>query len=328
MSLIEYTPNGLYCQQADVYIDPIRAVDKAIITHAHADHARWGSKYYLANEISEHVMRLRLGKDINLETISYNKTININGVKVSLHPAGHIPGSSQIRLEYKDEIWVITGDYKTEDDGLSTPFEPVKCTHIVTESTFGLPIYNWKSQKEIFEEINQWWNKNAKENKCSVLVGYSLGKAQRLLNGLDQSIGKVLVHSTIYETNEALQKSGVQLSNYHKIDKSVQAEDIKKAMIICTPNAMNDNTLNKFEPYEIAYCSGWMALRGAKNRMPIDRGFVISDHADWKGLNFAIKESQAENVYVTHGYNAVFARWLREQGINGMELNTLFDRIE
>ena len=172
-SLIEFTNEGLYCPPADIYIDPRRPVKKAIVTHAHSDHARWGMKHYLAHHDSENILRLRLGQDISLETLAYNQVIDIAGVKVSLHPAGHIYGSSQVRLEHKGQVWVISGDYKLEDDGFSGQFEPVRCHSFVTESTFGLPIYSWKPQPSVMEEIHQWWQNNQSQQKASLLIAYS-----------------------------------------------------------------------------------------------------------------------------------------------------------
>lgn len=328
MPLITYTDKGLYCEQADVYIDPWKSVHKAIVTHAHSDHARWGMKHYLSTKLSEEVLRLRLGKDISIQTLEYAEKIWMNGVEISTHSAGHIPGSAQIRLAYKNEIWVISGDYKIEEDGISTPIELQKCTHFITESTFALPIYDWKDQKEVFNEVNEWWRQCVEEGKVCVMIGYSLGKAQRILKNIDHSIGPVYVHKTIADTNEALIKSGLNLPSYKRIEEDTKEEHFKNAMIICSPNAMQEKWFSKIKEYETAYCSGWMAIRSARKKMNMDRGFVISDHADWKGLNYAIKETEAEKVYVTHGYNALFARWLNEQGIQAQELNTLFDREE
>src|SRR5687767_15681366 len=155
MGLIEFSDKGLYCRQGDFYIDPWKPVDRAIITHAHSDHARWGSKYYLCHRQTKPLLRLRLGEN-NFQGVEWEETTDINGVKVSLHPAGHMIGSSQIRVEHKSEVWVVSGDYKIEDDGLSGKFEPVACNTFITESTFGLPIYNWKTQSEIFRDIQDW----------------------------------------------------------------------------------------------------------------------------------------------------------------------------
>lgn len=326
MSLLELTPSGLFCRQADIFIDPWKPVDKAVITHAHADHSRWGMKHYLAHQMSEEVMRLRLGEDIALETLRYNQAIEINGVKLSLHPAGHIPGSSMVRLEYKGKVTVVSGDYKTEDDGLCDPFEPVKCHEFVSECTFGLPIYKWEPQEKIFDAMNTWWKLNASNGMNSVVFGYSLGKAQRILNNLDFSIGEVFVHGAIWNTNQALLKNGLQIPDVPKVTAEIPKSRFKGALIIAAPSAMGTPWMKRFSPYRTAICSGWMNVRGARRRRAADAGFVLSDHADWDGLISAIKASEAEKVYLTHGNTAVFGKYLEEvEKIHAVELQTLFE---
>lgn len=323
--LIELTPYGLYCPMADIFIDPWRPVDKAVITHAHSDHARWGMKSYLAHIHSQEVMKLRLGSEISLQTVAYHEEVKINGVSVSLHPAGHIPGSSQIRLAYHGKIAVVSGDYKLESDGLSVPFEPVKCHEYVSECTFGLPIYKWQPQREVFENINQWWKTNADNNRNSVIFAYSLGKAQRILNHLETSIGEVFVHGAIWNTNQALLANGVKVLDAEKVTGEMPKSRFKGALIMAPPSAMGTPWLKKFAPFRTAICSGWMNVRGARRRRAADTGFVLSDHADWEGLITAIKSTEAEKVYLTHGSTAVFGRYLEEvEKIKAVELETLF----
>lgn len=319
--LIQFTSAGLYCKQANIYIDPWRPVDKAVITHAHSDHARWGSKEYLAHNDSEFILRHRLG-NISLQTIPYYQTVQINGVSISLHPAGHIIGSAQVRLEYKGEVWVVSGDYKVKPDGYTIPFEPVKCQHFVTESTFGLPIYNFPDAQEVNTQMNSWIHKNAEEGFSSVIIAYALGKAQRILKGLQTEL-PVLLHSTVYNTNEAL---GVDNSRYLKFTPELKKEEINPGVILATAMAMGTPWLRRFEPYRLAMCSGWMQLRGARRRRNADMGFVMSDHADWQGLNDAVLATRAENIYVTHGYKSIYAKWLRETyGLNAIEVETQFE---
>ena len=325
MALLKFTDKGIYCEQADVYIDPWKPVKKAFITHAHADHSRWGHKLYLAHKDSEGVMRLRLGQDLNLQTVEYNQDILINQVKFTFYPAGHIVGSSQIRVEYKGEVWVASGDYKPEPDGVSTPFEPVKCHTFITECTFGLPAFHWKPQSEIMNEINQWWRQNSAEGKCSLLFGYSLGKAQRILCNIDPSIGPILVHGAIANTNEALQHTGIKLPPTTYIDKDIKKELFKNALVIAPPSAIGSAWAQKLKPYATGIASGWMNLRGTRRRKSVDRGFVLSDHADWNGLNESIKATGAENIITTHGYTNIFTKWLQEQGYNAMTENTDFE---
>jgi putative mRNA 3-end processing factor len=324
-NLLEFTAQGIYCPAADLYIDPWRPVARAIITHAHSDHARRGHQYYLAHHTSEQVLRLRLGADIHLETLAYNQPVYRNGVRISLHPAGHVYGSAQIRLEYQGEIWVVSGDYKTDTDAISQPFEPVTCHTFITESTFGLPVYQWKPQSELFAEVNQWWRENQAQDKVSVLFGYSLGKAQRILGGLDTSIGNIFVHGAVWNVNEALRADGAQLPAVTKVNRELSKEVYRGGIVVAPPSAMATAWMKKFSPYTTAAASGWMTLRGAKRRRALDRGFVLSDHADWHGLLSAVKATGASRVYVTHGYKSAFARYLKEQGIEAYEAETLFE---
>ncbi len=321
--LLELTPHGLYCRQADVFIDPWRPVDRAIITHAHSDHAKWGMRHYLAHHYSENILKLRLGEPISLQTVGYKEIININGVEISLHPAGHIPGSAQVRLAYKGRVTVVSGDYKVEEDGLSTPFEPVPCHEFVSECTFGLPIYKWAPQQEINQQINDWWQMNASNNRNSVVFGYALGKAQRILNGLNRDIGEVYVHGAVHNVNVALAGNGVPVFEAPKI--SSDTPRLKGALIVAPPSAMGTPWMKKLSPYQTAICSGWMNIRGARRRRAADAGFVLSDHADWNGLNQAIQATGAEKVFLTHGSTAAFAKYLKENAhLEAVELETLF----
>lgn len=322
MALLELTSKGLYCARADVYIDPWHPVERALITHAHADHSRYGHQHYLAHHHSAPIMRHRLG-NIDVQGTEYAEIININGVHFSFHPAGHIPGSAQIRVEHKGEVWVASGDYKLEPDGISTPFESVKCHCFITESTFGLPAFKWKPQKEIFDEVNTWWRKNAEQGKASVLTGYSLGKAQRLLANVDANIGPIYTHGAIDEINQLMLKHQIiELPEMHRVTGLEKKEDYRGALIVAPPSVQGSTWLKKLQPYSLAMASGWMALRGIRRRRGADKGFVISDHADWDALNTAIKESAAERVLVTHGYTDIFSRWLQEQGYDAQPLQT------
>lgn len=322
--LLETNENGLYCRKADVYIDPWRPVSKAIITHAHSDHARAGNQYYLATHTSKEILKLRLGQEIKIETLDYNRPWTINGVKFSFHPAGHIVGSAQVRIEYKGEVWVVSGDFKTEPDNISEPFELISCDTFISESTFGLPIFQWKPQEEIFREINNWWLENKNKGLTTLLCGYSLGKAQRLLKNLDQSIGSVFVHGAIANVNDALVANGVSLPAYHRIMPDTPKSSFAGNLILAPPSALNSPWARKFKPLSSGVASGWMNLRGAKKRKAVDRGFILSDHADWNQLNHVIKECGASQVYITHGYTAVYSKWLNECGISAKEMNTLY----
>jgi len=324
--MLKFNDNGIYCEQADVYIDPWGQVDRAIITHAHSDHARWGSRHYLAHHFSVPILRWRLGADINATGIEYGEEITINGVKISLHPAGHIIGSAQVRLEYKGEIWVVSGDYKLQDDGLSTPFEPVRCQHFITESTFGLPVYRFPSPTMVQHDINDWCAKNAAIGKTSIVIGYALGKAQRIIANLDRSIAPIYVHGAVHNINNALAQNGFDFSYAKPIEPSLTKKDLQGVIVVAPPSAVGSPWLKRFEPYSEAICSGWMQLRGARRRRGADRGFVMSDHCDWQQLNDAIKATGAENIYVTHGYKSIYAKWLRDDmHLSATEVDTLYE---
>jgi putative mRNA 3-end processing factor len=320
--LVGFTDKGLYCTQGDFYVDPWRPVRKALITHAHSDHARHGNQEYITTSESVPITKHRLGSHIRITGVNYGKPININGVKVSFHPAGHVIGSAQIRLEYKGEIWVVSGDYKTEDDGISTAFEPVKCHTFITESTFGLPSFRWRPQEEVFREIRDWYLQNREKGISSIIGAYSLGKAQRLLKALYESADRIYVHGAIENTNEIFRSQGFDLPAVYKADNRSHPSNYAGSLVICTPSALGTVWTKKFGEHREAVVSGWMAIRGIRRRRGADTGFVLSDHADWHGLNEAIKATGAENIYVTHGYTELFAQWLREQGLNAQNVRT------
>ena len=325
MALLEFNDKGIYCPPADVYIDPWKPVERALITHGHADHSRWGNKHYLCTESAKPVIRYRLG-DVQIQTVRFGEKLSHNGVDFSFHPAGHILGSAQIRVEHQGEVWVVSGDYKLEDDGLSEPFEPVPCHTFITESTFGLPVYRWQEQSKVFEEINAWWRKNKAERKVSLLTAYALGKAQRLMRGLDESIGPIFTHGAIENTNQVMRRQGVRLPKAKKVSAKFKKEDYVGGMVIAPPSALSAPWMRKFKPLSIGIASGWMALRGARRRRAADRGFILSDHADWNGLNEAITATGAERIIVTHGYTNIFTRWLREErGLEAYEAQTEFE---
>ena len=327
MALIDFTEKGLYCSAGNFYIDPWKPVDKAIITHAHSDHARWGSSNYLCHHYTKPILELRLGPN-SYESVDWNETINMNGVKISLHRAGHIIGSAQIRVEHKGEVWVASGDYKVDDDGLSGAFEPVKCNVFITESTFGLPIYKWKTQPEIYSNIQQWILKNQAAEKASVLIAYSLGKAQRVLQAAAAVTDKIYAHGAIWNMQETLKNAGWKLPEVKRVVPDMPKETFKGAVIIAPPSADGTAWIKRFTPYSIGVCSGWMQVRGNARRKNVDAGFVLSDHADWDGLLQAIKATEAEKVFVTHGFQAAFSRYLNETGIESAEVKTQFGNDE
>lgn len=321
MQLIKFTKKGIYCPRGKFYLDPWFPVDYAIISHGHADHARWGMKSYLCHNESKAILQHRIGADIKIESLGYDDPILINDVKVSFHPAGHVIGSAQIRLEYKGYVVVFSGDYKTQPDFISTPFEPIKCNTFITESTFGLPIYNWKSEKELQAELHQWVETNKTNNRTSVFLGYSLGKAQRLMSLLD-GMDDVYVHSAIHNLNEAISNSGIQLPRTTLLVNDFDKKEIQNRIIIMPPGLLGSKLLKRVPNAATAICSGWMQIRGNRRWQSVDAGFAVSDHADWNGLLSAVKATEAEQVYVTHGSQAIFSKYLNEIGIKANELKT------
>lgn len=322
--LLQFTDRGIYCDVADVYIDPWKPVDKALITHGHADHARWGHKKYLCTPLTAAIIRARISNDLEIQTVEYNQPVRINGVTFSFHPAAHIIGSAQIRVEHKGEIWVASGDYKTEDDGISGPLEIVKCHTFITECTFGLPIYKWEPQAQVMDNINMWWKNNAAENLPSIIYAYSLGKAQRIIQNIDTTIGPILTHGAVENMNEVCRTAGVDITETTRITYNDQLDIAKKALIVAPPGAHNSAWSRKFKGAKHASASGWMTLRGARRRRNVDRGFILSDHADWQGLNTVIQETRAENVIATHGYTNSFVQWLTAQGLKAITEQTSF----
>ena len=320
--LIVQRPEGLYCPPGDFYIYPWRAVDRAVITHAHADHARTGHGHYLAAAPSEGVLRARLGQGIALQAVQYGEVVTHNGVTVSLHPAGHVLGSAQVRLTHGGQTWVASGDYKVAPDATCAPFEAVRCDVFITESTFGLPIYRWRLDAEVFAEINAWWAGNAAVGRASLLMCYSFGKAQRILSGVDASIAPIVVHSAIQTLNAAYRDAGVNLPETKLVSEVLDPADFKRALVLCPPSAAVGSWVKRFGDFSDAFASGWMQLRGARRRGSYDKGFVLSDHADWPGLMSAIGATGANRVIVTHGSVPVMVRYLKEQGLQAGSFQT------
>jgi putative mRNA 3-end processing factor len=327
MSLIKFTNKGIYCEQGGFYIDPWQPVDLAVTTHGHADHVKWGNKAYLCHDLTRPILNQRLGPDLVIETLPYNKQVTINGVKLSLFPAGHVIGSSQIRLEYRGEICVVSGDYKVEYDGISTAFEPVKCHTFVSESTFGLPIYKWQPQDVIFKQIQNWVSDNHDKGKTSVLVAYSLGKAQRLIKNLADHC-QIYVHNSIANLNDGFIKAGVNLPETIRITPELKKETLQQGIVIVPPAMAEGKWIKTLQQAATGVCSGWMQVRAGRRWRSADAGFALSDHADWPGLLDAIKATEAEKVFVTHGFTATFSKYLNEIGIVSEEVKTQYGNEE
>ena len=321
--LVCLRPAGLYCPAGDFYIDPWRPVERAVVTHAHGDHARTGHTHYLAAAPSAHVLRARLG-DISLQTVQYGESTDFTGTKVSLHPAGHVLGSAQVRIEHRGRVWVASGDYKVEADPTCASFEPLRCDTFITESTFGLPVYRWPPSTEVFDDINRWWAGNVAAGRASVLFCYAFGKAQRILAGIDPTIGPLLVHGAVEPLNRAYRASGVALPTTQLVSDVTDKDALRRALVLAPPSAQGTPWLKRFGDYSDAFASGWMRLRGTRRRRALDRGFVLSDHADWPGLMQAIGATGAARFIVTHGQVPVMVRWLREQGLEAEAFRTEF----
>ena len=300
--LLEMSPSGWYCAAGDFYIDPCRGVARAVITHAHSDHARPGSQSYLTSVTGAVVLRERVAKRARIEPTAFGEPVMINGVKVTLHPAGHILGSAQVRVEYRGEVWVVSGDYKTERDPTCEPFEPVRCHTFITENTFGRPVFQWRPQVDVFAEINAWWRANQARGVTSVIGAYALGKAQRLVAGVDHTIGPVVVSAAVWQFVEAYERAGIALP---RVERTV------------TPGCLVVGEIPRGTdpaPVERAFASGWMQLPYAHKRFGVARGFVLSDHADWPGLIATVRATGAEQIIATHGDGREFVRWLQQQG--------------
>jgi putative mRNA 3-end processing factor len=325
VELLTVTNRGLYCALGDFHIDPWEPVDFAIITHAHSDHARWGSRTYLCADSGTELLRRRIGPESRIESIPYGQRFTRNEVTISLHPAGHILGSAQVRLEYRGEVWVVTGDYRIDPDPTCSPFELVPCHTLITESTFGLPIYHWDPPEETIAEVLEWWRENQERGWTSILYAYSLGKAQRLLKHLDQDAGPLLAHGAVYGFLPAYQAAGVDLSRVLPATPENAKKHRGKALVVAPPSADGTPWMRKFGDLSTAFASGWMQIRGTRRRKALDRGFAFSDHVDWAGLNRVIKESGAESVWVTHGYSSTVVRWLEAQGKSARVIATRYE---
>jgi putative mRNA 3-end processing factor len=319
--LLRITDRGLYCEAGDFYIDPWQPVERAVITHAHGDHARWGSRHYLASQEGRLVLRTRLGADASIQYLEYGEPLHLNGVRVSLHPAGHILGSAQVRVELGGEVWVASGDYKSDSDPTCSPFEIVRCHTFITESTFGLPIYRWRSQREVFAEIREWWNANSDAGRASIIYAYALGKAQRVLAGLvDAAVGPIYTHGAVERLTRDYREAGIALPRTRHASEMPRGHDFGGSLIIAPPSAAGSTWLRRFGAASPAFASGWMQIRGARRRRGVDRGFVLSDHVDWPALLSTIEATGAEHVWVTHGFREPVVRWLLERGIDALSV--------
>jgi len=323
LDLIASTERGLHCPAGDFHIDPWRPVPRAVITHAHSDHARLGSGVYVCHRDTAPILRKRLG-DVTIETAAYGEILTRNGIQLSFHPAGHVLGSAQIRVSLNGETWVASGDYKLESDGVSPAFEPVRCHVFITESTFGLPIYRWRPQAETFAAIDAWRRENIAAGRASLLFAYALGKAQRLLARVDPTLSPIICHGAVEAINAIYREAGIVLPPTRRATDIDNKRELAGALIVAPPSAAASPWLKRFGDYSDALASGWMQVRGNRRRRALDRGFALSDHADWSGLIAAIEATGADRILVTHGYTEALTRYLREKGLDARALKTAY----
>jgi putative mRNA 3-end processing factor len=324
-AMLQLTDHGLYCPSGDFHVDPWRPVPRAVVTHAHADHATPGCGRYLAAAPGLAVLRARMGPAAVIDTLPYGVPLDINTVRLSLHPAGHIIGSAQVRIAHRGAVAVVSGDYKTDPDPTCAPFEPVPCHLFLTESTFGLPIFRWPDPPAVLDGINAWWRDCRDLGRTAILYSYSLGKAQRLLAGLDPTIGPILTHGAVESMTQACRAAGLELPPTTPAATLPRGPVLPGALVLAPPSAHGSTWARRFAPASTAFASGWMRLRGTRRRRAIDRGFVLSDHADWPSLLAAIAATRAEHVWITHGYSEVLARWLADQALDARSIPTRFE---
>jgi putative mRNA 3-end processing factor len=323
--MIVDTPRGLFCEAGNFHIDPWQPVERALITHAHSDHARPGSAAYLCAASGATVLQHRL-PEATVETVEYGKTVSIGDVRVSFHPAGHILGSAQIRLERAGEVWVVSGDYKRTADPTAAPFEPLRCHTFITEATFALPIYTWDPTASVVDEIVTWWHRNRDADQPSVLFCYVLGKAQRILAELlARADDPIRLHGAMVAMTAAYRAAGVALAPTERIAEGTRGKALSRALVLAPISARGTPWMRRLPNASTAFASGLMRVRGVRRQRAFDRGFVLSDHADWPALLRTIEETGASRVLVTHGWSDVLARFLAERGLETGTLRTAFE---
>lgn len=319
MPLIVNGPSGLYCPKGNFYLDPLGkvAVDQAIISHAHADHLGWGHKRYICSAKSKYVVIKRLNQEdenSDVETFAYGEKFKLGEVELSFHPAGHILGSSQVRMECDGEVWVYTGDFKRGADPTCEPFEPVTCDYLISEATFPLPIFRWPDFNVEVDKIYDWWQEQKQEGKVAVLGSYSLGKAQRVIKALrTKTQDEIFIHGAVDEICKAYEKTGVELGNLTRVVSELK-QDFTGGLVIAPPAATRSAWAKRFKKRSTAFASGWMRVRGHRRRRGMDRGFVISDHSDWNGLLKTFEESKAKHIYLFHQNTSAMIEHLRGLG--------------
>lgn len=310
---LKVAPQGLYCPSGNFFIDAWKPVPICIVTHAHGDHAYSGHGQYLCTPHTIEILKHRIGKELPFKILEYGDKIKLGNAWVSLHPAGHILGSAQIRIETHQSVTVISGDYKRAFDATCLPFEVVECDIFVTESTFALPIYQWAHPDIIRKQLLRWWAENASKGHPSLLFCYSLGKAQRLMSLLkEEKDKKVYLHGAVYSIAKIYEKLGISMISFSPVSEHEKGASFTQELILAPPSALGSSWMKRFPSCKTSFASGWMEIRGTRRRKALDQGLVFSDHADWNDLIRTIEQSQAKIILTTHGNSATLARYLRE----------------
>ena len=311
--LIRYKDGNLYCELADIWIDPRKPVKQALISHAHFDHFAFGCEEYISTEETAILLKERVGEDINIKSFDYGEEFKINGINISFHPSGHILGSCQIRFIFAEEKWLISGDFKLQKDETCKQYEIVKTDYLISECTFGLPIFKWNETKKEALNISKWVTQSP--DKTSLLFCYSLGKAQRLLNEISQTNfkGNIYSHDTIYKMNNCYRQLGIDIKDTMKIENIKKINELKGSLILLPPALSKSTYIKNLNNIQTAFASGWMSIRALRKRSGYDKGFAISDHADWDGILEVVKNSEAKNVFFHHGDSEALSKYLSEK---------------
>lgn len=326
--LVVLRPEGLYCPAGDFHIDPWRPVPRAVITHGHGDHARSGMGFYHCSSDSVPILRWRLG-EVPLQAHAYGESFTLGRVQVSLHPAGHVLGSAQVRIDDGTQVWVASGDYKRQPDPTCIPFEVVRCDTFITEATFALPIYRWQDTAKVAAEIVAWRRDCAQRGEAAILLCYALGKAQRVLAELEPLDDQpAWLHGAIANGVEVYRQAGVRMLDTDTVAEQGRTPDAAGRLILAPPSAAGTTWLRRFGRHQLGFASGWMQLRGNRRRRNVDRGFVVSDHADWPALLRTIEQTGASRVIATHGNTDALVPFLRERGVAAETFRTDFGNEE
>ena len=324
--MLTETAEGLYCEAGDFHIDPWGAVPRAVITHAHGDHARAGSAAYLCADASAPLLARRFGPGVPIESQPYGRVLTIGGTRVSFHPAGHVLGSAQIRVEGPDGVWVVSGDYKRAADPTCAPFEPVPCDVFVTESTFALPIYRWDDTADVIADLVGWWDGNRGRGLTSIVFCYTIGKAQRLLAEIGRVTDRpIWVHGALLPMIEVYRAAGATMAPTQALIERPRGTSFAGELVLAPPSARGTPWMRRLGDLSDALASGLMRVRGVRRQRAYDRGFVLSDHADWPALLDTIVATGARRVLATHGHAEPLARFLREQGVDAGVIRTAWE---